>query len=97
MLQPQDLEGRGDDHLLLVVVRRSDTLGLESIFSTDGLGGAIPGKFELYKVKHTTNSPPTVLQKILDGALKRKGPLGEKVANNASSGKQGTSACYGKR
>ena len=50
-LQSEDLEGRGDDHLLLPVIGRGDSLEclqtLESILSPLGLVGA-----------HATDSPP---------------------------------------
>ena len=40
-LQPEDLEGRGDDHLLLLVIRRGDSLeclkALQSVLSSLGL------------------------------------------------------------
>ena len=40
-LQPEDLEGRGDDHLLLLVIRRGDSLeclqALQGVLSSLGL------------------------------------------------------------
>ena len=50
-LQPEDLEGRGDDHLLLLVIRRGDSLeclqALQGVLSSLGLVRS-----------HATDSPP---------------------------------------
>ena len=50
-LQPEDLEGRGDDHLLLLVVGRGNSLeclqALESVLASLGLVG-----------NHATDSSP---------------------------------------
>ena len=80
VLNVTHLKSRGDDHQLLLVIGRGHTLEglqpLQSVLATLGLvGGHATDLVKSSMTKFEKNNQQlTVRQKILDGALKWKGP-----------------------